>query len=176
MPLATDMAAALLDCLCARLVDTIGGPVCQCCLRPSIAPPVNDVCCDCGEGQGQAAVQVVEIFPTEDFPRKGIRQFKGACGHNVTRAAELAMTVYRCVGTVDSNGNPPSCERVTADARKIDDDADAMWQAFACCDWAGRRKILPGSWQPLPNQGGCGGGMMTVYVEISSCCPEPAVP
>lgn len=172
-----ELASALLTCLCGFLEDSVGGPVCQCCLRPGIAPPVNDVCCDCTDGQGQAAVQVVEIFGSESFPRKGITQWKGPCTKTtMTRVAELVMTVYRCVGTPDEKGNPPSCERVTEDEVKILSDADAMWQAFACCDWAGtRRKVLPGSWQALPNLGGCGGGMMNVYVDLGPmCCPEPA--
>ena len=169
----TEIAEALRDCLCAALADSLGGPVCQCCIRPGMAPPPADVCCDCGEGQGQAAVQMVEIFPSDKFPRKGIAEWKGACTKgNTFWVAELVMTVYRCVHVMDDDGNAPSCEDIQIDAARIWSDAQVMTQVFACCDWAGDRKVLPGSWQPLPNQGGCGGGMMSVYVNLGvQCCP-----
>lgn len=175
----TTIAAALRDCLCELLESTPGGPVCQCCLRAGMAPPTADNCCDCGAGQGQASVQVTEIYPSNKFPQRGITQWNGACVKGQTLwVAELTMTVYRCVAVPDESGNAPSCERLNTDAAKIQADALAMIQAFTCCDWGGadNKRIMPGSWQPLPNAGGCGGGMMPVYVGLGyQCCPEPEV-
>jgi hypothetical protein len=170
----TTVAAALRDCLCAQLEAVGGGPVCQCCLRPGMAPPPADNCCDCGEAQGQASVQVTEIYPSDKFPRKGIQEWTGACVAGKTLwVAELTMTVYRCVAVPNEDGSFPSCEQLNADALKIQADAVAMIQTFTCCDWhPGNKRVMPGSWQPLPNLGGCGGGMMPVFVSLGyDCCP-----
>ena len=177
MPLATNLTAlttALRDCLCAQLAAVGGGPVCQCCIRPGLAPPPADNCCDCGEGQGQASVQLAEIYPSDKFPRKGIQEWKGACSTGATLwVAELVMTVYRCIPGPGENGAPPNCTALQASAAKIHADAAAMIQAFSCCDWhPGNKKVMPGSWQPLPNEGGCGGGQMSVFVSLGyDCCP-----
>lgn len=174
----TTYAAALRDCLCTLLADTPGGAVCQCCLRAGLAPPTVDNCCDCGEGQGQASVQVTKIYPSDKFPREGIQEWTGPCVRGKTIwVAELTMTVYRCVAIPDGSGNAPSCERLNDDAIKIQADALAMIEAFTCCGWpGGNKRVMPGSWTPLPNQGGCGGGMMPVYIGLGyQCCPEPEV-
>lgn len=167
------VAEKLRDCLCSALASTIGGPVCQCCVRPGFAPPPADNCCACGEGQGQASVQVSEIYASDKFPRKGIVEWKGACSKGLTIwVAEFTMTVYRCVATPTEDGVLPTCTQLQDDARKIQEDAGAMMRAFACCDWAPNKRILPGSWTPLPNQGGCGGGTMNVYADLGYlCCP-----
>ena len=168
------IAQRLLQCLCAQLQDSVGGPVCQCCVRPGVAPPPADVCCDCGEGQGQAVVQLGELYPSDKFPRKGIQEWNGGCAKGQTIwVQELIMTVYRCVHVMGEDGVAPRCADVQADAEKIASDAEAMLKAFTCCDWplpAGNKRIMPGSWQPLPNQGGCGGGTMTVYVGLGYVC------
>lgn len=176
MPLAnvTVIAAALRDCLCARL-EAIGQPVCQCCLRSGVAPPPPDNCCDCGEAQGQASVQLGPIYPSDKFPRRGIQEWNGACSKGQTLwVAELIMTVYRCVATMDGTGQAPDCARLNDDAIKIQKDAVAMIETFTCCDWAGagNKRIMPGEWRPLPNAGGCGGGTMNVFVSLGyACCP-----
>lgn len=173
----TAIAEALRDCLCTALeAEPLSGPVCQCCIRPGMAPPAADNCCDCGTGQGQASVQIAEIYPSDKFPRKGIAEWKGACTKgNTFWVAELVMTVYRCVPVPGEDGQPPDCDELQTAAARIWSDAQVMTQVFACCDWADGRHVLPGSWQPLPNQGGCGGGMMSVYVNLGvQCCP--AVP
>ena len=172
----TEIAEALRDCLCEALANTsTSGPVCRCCIQPGMAPATADSCCDCGEGQGQASVQVVEIYPSDKFPRKGITEWKGACTKGSTFwVAELVMTVYRCVPVPDDDGNPPTCDQLQTAAARIWSDAAVMRNVFACCDWSLGRHVLPGSWQPLPNQGGCGGGMMSVLVSLGVECCAPA--
>lgn len=167
------IAEALKNCLCFALAGSLAGPVCRCCVQPGMAPPPADVCCDCEGRQGQAIVQVAEIYPSDKFPRKGITEWKGACTKgNTFWVAELIMTVYRCIPVPDEDGTPPSCEGLQIAAARIQSDAQTMMQVFACCEWNDGRAIMPGSWQPLPNQGGCGGGMMSVFVNLGiQCCP-----
>jgi hypothetical protein len=166
------VAERLLSCLCELLADTVGGPVCFCCLVPGQAPPPNDFCCGCKEGsEGQATVQIGPIFPTTRFPAEGVSEVKNC--RSFEWGVELIMTVYRCLPTLDSSGNAPSCEQQTAAVAKIADDAQAMMAAVMCCDWnTDGLQIVPGRWTPLPNLGGCGGGTMSVKVLLGSkCCP-----
>jgi hypothetical protein len=170
------IAAALRDCLCERLKTTVGGAVCSCCIETGIAPATNDNCCNCGTGQGQASIQLGEMYPSDKFPRRGIQEYKGPCTKGLTVwVQEIIVSVYRCVPTVDENGYPTCEERETA-ARKIFDDRNALMDVFTCCDWSLGRKITPGSWVPLENKGGCGGGMMTFYVNLGAVCCTPADP
>lgn len=172
-------AERLLGCLCVALADTIAGPPCQCSLYPGTAPPPADACCACTAGNGQAAVQITEIFPViaGKFPARGIVGQLDNCAA-YEWAAELTMTVYRCVATVTEDGFP-SVEELMADARKIADDARAMRQALLCCDWRpdvnlpdDLRPIVPGSWKPVNPLGGCAGGTQSVIVLVgASCCP-----
>lgn len=163
--LVTPLAEALLACLCAELANTIGGSPCQCCLRPGTAPPPADACCACGAGQGQASVQVTRIFASQDFPRAGVSGPLTECTA-LGRAAELTLTVFRCVACVDESGLP-SCDEMADDARKILDDAQAMWRAVVCCDWRGdEQRFIPGEWRPLAPLGCCAGGTMSVTVDL----------
>lgn len=176
-------AERLLACLCGQL-EAIEAPVCQCSLRPGTAPPPADSCCACDDSTGQAAVQITDIFPVVygKFPNRGIAGALDSCS-SYEWAAELTMTVYRCVSVADDQGFPSVAE-MTADTVRIANDAQAMRRAIFCCDW--RRKpvpdedtnwpIVPGRWIPLSPLGGCAGGQQTVTVLVGpECCP-PVVP
>lgn len=172
-------AERLLTCLCEALETTIAGAPCQCALRPGLAPPPADFCCECTGGQGQASVQIGPIFPVlaGQFPRR----FTGSPDNCAAYewAAELTMTVYRCVSVADEDGFP-SFDELMADTRKIMDDAQAMRRALLCCDWHARPDlpgdvwpIIMGDWKPLQPLGGCAGGSQSVVVLVGSeCCPE----
>ena len=172
-------AERLLTCLCTALAETIGGTPCQCALRPGDAPPPADVCCVCESGQGQASVQITEIFPVlaGKFPsRGGVAGALNNCA-SYEWAAELTMVVYRCVSVADENGFP-SFDELMADTRKIADDAQAMRRALLCCDWHNRpddgetQPIVPSPWKAIQPQGGCAGGQQSVVVLLGSeCCP-----
>lgn len=171
------VAAALLVCLCDQLTAN-QAPVCQCSLRPGVAPPPADTCCSCGGGTtGQASVQVTDIFPVVagKFPQRGLVGTMDNC-QSYEWAAELTMVVYRCVSAADEGGFPSVAE-MTADTTKILNDAQAMRRAMLCCDWrdddlGDPRKIVPGNWKPLSPLGGCAGGQQSVIVLLGSeCCP-----
>lgn len=176
-------AERLLTCLCDALEATIGGAPCRCSLAPGTAPPPADACCNCTNGQGQATVQITDIFAVTPgkFPQRGVAGTLDNCA-SFEWAAELTMTVYRCVSCADDKGFP-SGDELTADARKIADDAQAMRRAMLCCNWRmtdpppGRlqgefRPIVPGRWSPVSPLGCCAGGMMPVTVLVGpECCP-----
>ncbi|MFF3665470.1 hypothetical protein [Microtetraspora malaysiensis] len=167
-PLAQD----LLGCLCGALEESLGGPPCRCCVYPGAQVPA-DSCCDCGAGQGQAWVRVAKIFPAAArFPEQSFAV--ESCASR-SWGVELEVGVYRCVATVDDEGNPPSCEQVEHDAAVILDDAAAMRRAVACCfadGEHGNRDLVVGEWTPIGPSGGCGGGSMTVTIQAYDCaCP-----
>jgi hypothetical protein len=175
--MAIPLAERLLECLCFELGRSLGGPVCACCLRPGGHLPPADWCaCGCGDGQGQASVQITSIYPSQRFPRSGVDEWDEPCdSRKATWVAELTMTVYRCVSGLDDEGQPPTCLQLDSDARIIAADAAAMRRAFACCDWHGYARVVPGSWTPVPPQGLCAGGFMTVLVDLGPlCCDTPS--
>lgn len=176
-------ADRLLDCLCAALADSLGGPVCRCCLRPGGGLPPMDSCyCECGAtggGNGQASVQVSDYYPSARFPRRGIDVWDDNC-NTITWVAELTMTVYRCVHVLAEDGTPPTCAELDADARKLASDRTAMMAAWACCDWrraepgGEEASVVPQGWTPVGPLGGCAGGTFTVLVDVGPfCCPQP---
>lgn len=173
-------AQRLVACLCASLEATDAGGTCQCCLRPGTAPPPADACCGCEDSEGQASVQITDVYPVVagKFPQRGAAGTLASC-ESYEWAAELTITVYRCVSVADEHGFP-SCAELTADAVKIADDAQAIRRALLCCDWRTPEgdidpaQIMLGAWRPISPQGGCAGGQQTVTVLVGAeCCPVP---
>jgi hypothetical protein len=166
------LADRLLTCLCDALDASLGGPVCRCCLAPGVAVPM-DVCCQCGAGDGQAAVRVAQIYPTTSFPDPIVQSSRCM---QMEWAVVLEMVVYRCAATLDDSDppQPPTCEEVTRDALVAADDAAAMRCAVTCCFGADPCEpgAVPGAWQPIGPSGGCHGGAMQVTVALGAeYCP-----
>lgn len=169
--IAYPLAAELLECLCTALEGSLSGPPCRCCIYPGAAVPA-DSCCECDGGQGQAWVRVARIYPiiVGRFPNQMFEPTR--CDTHRAWAVELELGVYRCLATLDDDGNPPTCEQLEHDAQMIADDAAAMRVAARCC-FAGRdRDMVMGAWAPIGPSGGCGGGSMTLTVQAWDCeCP-----
>jgi hypothetical protein len=109
------------------------------------------------------------MFPaTARFPQQS---FDVANCDNRSWAVELEMGVYRCLATLDDEGNPPSCQQIEHDAAVILSDAAAMRQAAVCCfrPGDGGRDVVVGEWAPVGPSGGCGGGVMSVTVQGYDC-------
>ena len=157
-------ANALLNCLCTAIA-TVPDPPEDCCLRTGEVVSLNvslsaDECC-----KGLAWVRVVSIFPSEqNFPDADAEPRN--CPPQWF-AVVLEMGVARCspVGTAMQY---PNCGDWTAYSQKVLHDAAAMRRAFCCLDLSGSEKIL-GVWEPLPTEGGCGGGIQTVTIQVPNC-------
>ncbi|MER6828897.1 hypothetical protein ABT352_23150 [Streptosporangium sp. NPDC000563] len=169
------LAEELLGCFCEALAASVGGAACRCSILPG-AQVAADLCCDCGDGNGQAWVRVAEMWPTTAAWPQRVAQVE-RCPLNLW-AVELEVGAYRCAAKVDNRGRFPSADRMTRDAEVILDDAAAMRRAVTCCfrdSEEGRRsarKLLVGAWRPLGPDGGCVGGQMSVTVSAYDCCPE----
>lgn len=174
LDLAWREAEALLACLEERLEHY--APTCRTFVAPA-GPPAWDACSQVDGGrEGQAWVQVANVFPSDNFPT----QQTGPMRVPPTGwGAQLAVGVLRCAATVDDQGQPPSSEELTADARKVARDRAIVRDAVRCCYLkdADPGDYVIGAWTPLGPQGGCVGGSTQLTVALLNCrCPDPWPP
>lgn len=162
---------ALLACLCEELEASGLPPVCRCALMPGNAVTIDFGAGDdgCRGGCGQAWVRLSAAYPVTNFPEPAVGQVT-RCGAGV--AYELEVGVSRCTSsgrTVGGKFIPPTADEQLADVRLHTADMAAMRRAILCClpDREGVPEELGlalGLYQPLPAQGGVGGGTWTVTV------------
>lgn len=174
-PIALPHAEALLECFRTTIADTINPPG-EVCLRGgdivNILVSVSKDECKCG----LAWVRVANVYPStsDQFPapdQGAITSWPGRW------AVALEMGVARCapVGTAQVL---PTCEAWTNSAQETLADAAAMRRAVACCYRTNPDTedtlIALGLWEPLPIEGGCTGGTMTIVVgaDDRDCCSE----
>jgi hypothetical protein len=124
----------------------------------------QDECCE-----GLAWVRPASFFPSSAvFPAQDSAPVKGG-----TRswAITLEMGYVRCAPVGDEN-QIPTADDWDDTVQGVMDGAAAMRRAL-CCFEEGRRRLVPGLWQPVEVQGGCVGGIMTVTVQGPACdCSE----
>jgi hypothetical protein len=149
----------LLDCLCARLADTVGGPVCVCTPIPG-DQAIADYCSAGPGGVGQAWVRLARVFMTRQFPQPVTT---APCPDGFW-AADYELGVLRCAATLDEQGNPPSPAALAGVAARVVDDAAAVMETAQCCLPGGLPRIV-GDWRPMQG-GGCTGGTCTVTVQL----------
>lgn len=131
-------------------------------------PPAWDVCCDCGIGDGQAWVQIANVFPTDNFPQAQTGAMRCVpAGQGVL----FNVGILRCAAVLDDQGRPPSSERLTADARKVQRDRAIVREAIRCCflEDADPGTFVLGTFTPLGPQGACVGGITPVTVAVDAC-------
>lgn len=174
LDLAWREAYAVLECLGDRLTH-YGAEACRTFVAPG-GPPAWDACGAEGEREGQAWVQVAQVYPSDAFPT----QQTGAMRCPPTGyAVQLNVAILRCAAVPDEQGRPPSSERLTADAHKVSRDRAIVRDALRCCylEDADPGTYVLGAWTPLGPQGGCVGGQTALTVALASCrCPDPPVP
>jgi hypothetical protein len=118
-----------------------------------------DVCCDCGNGSGQLWVRLAGWEPDANFEQPK------PDGCDQPTQLVVGVGSLRCVPTLDSTGNPPSSASEMAAAELIQWDAEAIRNAVMC----GIDERFWISWQPLDNQGGCGGGEHLFRIPFYPC-------
>lgn len=169
-PLVTPLAEELLACLDIE-VAKVDDPPEQVCLRVGdlvslMLSTVDDECCG-----GLAWVRAVTFFPTISFPEQQVALQTG----NSTPlgwTVELEMGVARCMPTPPAN-QLITCGQWTAVTRQVHDDAAAMRRAFCCFLENHQGFTVAGAWVPLPVEGRCLGGVMSVLVRGPECdCVE----
>lgn len=171
-PVVMPRAQALLECL-REQIALVSTPPARVGFRTgdtveALISQVANECCD-----GMAWVRVVRFFPSSEiFPEQDSSPLpKGTSAW----AIELEVGAMRCAPT-DGPTGIPSVEDWDNLTVQIMDDAAAMRRAI-CCYIEGAssriRNTLPGEWSPLPTEGGCAGGTLSVIVRAPACdCSE----
>jgi hypothetical protein len=164
-----EIAESLLSCVESRLALYDAG-VCRSFVAPG-NPPAWDACCECGEGEGMAWVQIAEVFPTDNFP---LPQSAAMRCVPAGQGVQLSIGILRCAAVLDDQGRAPSSERLTSDAAKVARDRAIVSEAIRCCylEDADPGTYVIGSWTPLGPNGGCVGGSTSLTLAATACrCP-----
>lgn len=170
-PSVLPVATSLLACLQETVAD-LDAPPASVSLRVGtqvemLLSQSADECC-----LGVGWVRVAAIFPSDEFPQPNSTW--SSCGP-LQWAAVLEMGIGRCAPAPEAD-ELPTGDEWNALAEAVLADAAAMRKALCCfADLEQDRMHIAGLWQPLPVEGGCVGGFMTVTVAIDNCdCPAEA--
>lgn len=172
-PIATPVANALLACFTEQLQQLPNPPkYIQMRVGQDTGPlfgPGVDECCS-----GLAWVRVAAVYPSWDnFPAADNTWLP--CGP-LAYAVVLEMGMAFCMPWSDSDGtfedlDPPSTQDwATASATQMQH-MTLMRRTAACCFAPTQRRAV-GEWGPLPVEGGCTGGKLTVTVSVMNPCSD----
>jgi hypothetical protein len=140
-------------CLCQEY-EQAGESLCFCGIEPATGVPIDIG--ECNDGKcGAATVRVQRVFPSTNFPDPSA---EGIC--STLLAAEIVVTVYRCVPVGHDDGSNPTPEEYAGWAQQQFADMAAMRRAIACCFREAHPDVeyVLGDYNPLVPQGGVGGG------------------
>ena len=118
-----------------------------------------DDCCDCGSGNGQLWVRLVDWQPDPAF----VQPTEFGCVQPTLLTVGVGS--LRCIPTLDEHGNPPSASAETAAAGRTHHDAQVIYNAVMC----GLDSRFWQGWQPLGYEGGCGGGEHIWQIPHAGC-------
>lgn len=155
----SDVAQALLDCVCADLADGECG--CPCWAFIANGAVAWDHCCD----DGQLWVSVDRVYPYGIFPSAPTSRI--ACAQPI--AVDYTIGILRCAPVSDDQGNPPTPEQLTASGIQVTNDMYTIMNSVICClDNMGQRRLFTiAGTRPLGPSGGCVGSALTVTVAVT---------
>lgn len=146
-------------CLCEeyRLADE---SFCYCGIEPAVGVEIQVGECE-GDACGAATVRVSRVYPSASFPDTDT---SATCA--TLLAAEVFVTVYRCIPVGSDDGAPPTAEQYAFWAQQQFADMTAMKRAIACCFGTSHPDVeyALGEYTPLTPQGGVGGGQWRLNV------------
>lgn len=164
------VAALLLECACAKLRLTEAGCPDRRCVVPGLEPEAAN-CCPSG---GQLTVNLIRVFPSEQFPFPLVAANNCDAPYDV---ATFAVTVFRCMPT-GSTQHAPSCDALDKAAFTTMVDLMAVQDGVICCmkDKDRMHSVIgePFRWAlgdhgPTEATGGCVGTALIVQVGIPRC-------
>lgn len=162
-----DSMQALFDCFCTELA-TAPNPPMHCQLRVGLDPVAadfdqfTDYCCE-----GLAYLRVIRVFPSGDnFPARD--EVAIPC-QPLAWGVEAEMGVFRCLPAEPNHMNPVAWQDAF---EQVQFDVEAMVRA-SCCWKVHQEANNPNwltyfwrDWFPFSNQGGCGGGAISLTAQI----------
>lgn len=139
-------------------------------LTPGILPAWDDCC------SGQLYLRVIEIYPTmgkgAPFPQIDTTQAgaSGRCSLHAV-AVHIGLGIIRCAAVLDSQGNAPTVEAVTADGDEMLLDMATLLDVLVCNsqEIAGIMSMKIDKWEPQGVDGGCHGGEWSAYLLMDPC-------
>lgn len=172
-----DLAQIVLDCVCEQmtsLAETVEGyPGCPACLvHISAGEPAID-CCDGSCEGGMLVVHFSNVYPSDTFPEQAV-SFE-PCKAS-TWVADITVTVARCAPSPDDQGNGPTPEELTANARLLAIDTYAALTALGCCvvddppPGKRKRRVVIAGATPNTTEGGCASVEIRALVEVGQVC------
>lgn len=140
-------------------------------LQVSGLEAVIDSCCP-----GLGWLRVTRTFPSDNFPAPATT--RAGCPVSMW-ACELEIGVARCACLVDEDTMVPDPDCLQQEVVQQGLDRSAL-QQLALCDLPSHFKedggsecrIVIGQWQPIPTQGGCFGGSITITFPYRQCCDD----
>lgn len=160
-------AEKLYDCMCSELATNPNPPL-YCQLRVGLDPVAadfdesTDYCC-----KGLAYLRILRVYPSGDnFPARD--EVAIVC-QPLAWGIELEMGVFRCLPSQPKHMDPVAWQNAF---QQVQLDAKAMIRAVCCWkddqeannpDWL---HYFFRDWFPFSNQGGCGGGAISVTAQI----------
>jgi hypothetical protein len=145
-------------------------PVCRTFINPGPDAP-HDVCSTVMRDGVMADGQ---MWAAQAITQEGWPSPTGLPHTCTTAFADLVeIGIVRCAAKLSNNGDPPSPEKVTADAYKQQADKVALRAAILCCWNIELQDIIIVDWQAIPPAGGCVGGVWTLEIRDGGCgCGE----
>jgi hypothetical protein len=165
-----DVAAHLLDCVCAKLGSRCPG---RRCVVPGLEPSFEN-CCE-GDRGGQLTVHAVQRFPSRSFPTADLGR-PNNCDVPWIVAA-YTVTIIRCM-PAGSAHRAPTCDQLDEVAQRTLKDMEQVWDGLVCClqDEEAMQTLLTttytwtmGTQQTITPGGGCVGSTTQVILGMPPC-------
>jgi len=171
--IATPVAEQLLACFTEKLNELPSPPKyiqmrAGAATGPLFGPNVDECC------SGLAWIRVASVYPSWDsFPAAD--NTWTPCGP-LAYAVQLEMGMAFCMPWSDSDGvlddvDPPNTQDWASAFSTQMQHQNLMRQTAACCFLPTQRRAV-GEWAPLPVEGGCTGGTLTVTVSVMNPCSD----
>jgi hypothetical protein len=155
---------AVLDQLAYQLSTTNAGPVQHVRITPgsevvaSMTQENNEVC------EGLCTIRLARIYPSSTLPQEDARSYNE--GGPVAWAVDLELWCMRCGAQPGPDMDPTDAD-INDDAQTLLDDVAAMRRVGpALVDQDVIYNCVQGAWEPLSNDGGVLGGMMTLTIQV----------
>lgn len=161
-------AAVLLRDALSLAMAECGAPSCRISLSPTSATPI-DICCDCGDGDGQAWVSVIRAMP-----KATAAAGYSPCGFETE--VLFVLGISRCAHTINDQGEAPSGAELNEDTAKLLRDYQIMLRAVLT-HWVpemdlDKQMYRVGDYDVHPVRGGCLAATLEVFATFANCMGE----
>jgi hypothetical protein len=165
------------QCVIDALGQTPAGAPCrQCLLLPTQIIPWDNCGCLDDSCTGQVALAIRSVYNSNKFPQPATQEVWAPCPPRIL-VYRVAVSVTRCVPTMDDRAQAPACAEELAAAITLENDRTAVRQAINCC-LSEARSSTPqylSTWSmgesvTVGEQGACAGVETEFFIGVNSQC------